>query len=87
MLPIRCFTCNNKIGHMWEPYMLQRQTHTGKECLDALGLRRVCCRRMLLTHVAVVDDIISFAGLDQAVDECGTMMLCEAKEERDVPCT
>ncbi len=30
------------------------------EALDALGLRRYCCRRMLLTHVDLIEKLLHF---------------------------
>ncbi len=51
MLAIRCYTCGKVIGHMWERYLELLRNGTPKEALDKLGLKRYCCRRMLLTHV------------------------------------
>jgi DNA-directed RNA polymerase subunit N (RpoN/RPB10) len=31
-----------------------------KEVLDDLGVERYCCRRMLLSHVDLVDEILKF---------------------------
>jgi DNA-directed RNA polymerase subunit N len=31
-----------------------------KAVLDTLGLERVCCRRMLLSHVEAIDEIAPF---------------------------
>jgi DNA-directed RNA polymerase subunit N len=28
--------------------------------LDGLGLTRYCCRRMLLSHVEIIDEIVEF---------------------------
>ena len=86
MLEVRCFTCNNVVGHMWEEYMKKRQTLNGKACLDELGLTRMCCRRMLLSHVPVTDDLIAFPAIDKVLDECGTVFMCETHEERTVSC-
>ncbi len=30
------------------------------EVLDGLGLTRYCCRRMLLSHVEIIDELIKF---------------------------
>ena len=32
----------------------------GSDALDALGLRRYCCRRMLLTHVDLVEKMLHY---------------------------
>jgi DNA-directed RNA polymerase I, II, and III subunit RPABC5 len=53
-IPIRCFTCSKVVGNKWEHYIsLLEQGKTESQALDELGLRRYCCRRMLLTHIAL----------------------------------
>ncbi len=51
MLDVRCYTCGKVIGHMWRRYKEFLQTVTRNEALNRLGLKRYCCRRMLLTYV------------------------------------
>ncbi|MHA1911699.1 MAG: DNA-directed RNA polymerase subunit N [Candidatus Kariarchaeaceae archaeon] len=64
LIPIRCFTCGKTIAHVYEEFV--KRTREGseqedpKEVLDDLGIKRICCRRMLVTHVNLVDDIINF---------------------------
>lgn len=59
MIPVRCFTCGKVISSVWYEY--KRRTVEEKEApgkvLDDLGIERYCCRRMLLTHVELVDAI------------------------------
>ncbi len=58
MVPVRCFTCGNVIGQHWDEY--RERTARGeapRAVLDALGLHRYCCRRMLLSHVDLLDDV------------------------------
>ena len=58
---MRCFTCGKLIGDKWEDFA--RRVKEGEDAgkvLDDLGLSRYCCRRMLLSHVEVIDDIIKF---------------------------
>jgi DNA-directed RNA polymerase subunit N len=61
IIPVRCFTCGKVIGSYYEIYK-QRVENGEKpsEVLDSLGLKRYCCRRMLLTHVDLIDDIAKF---------------------------
>jgi DNA-directed RNA polymerase subunit N (RpoN/RPB10) len=81
IIPIRCFTCNKVVAHLWEKYLeqiqqkyleediknhrrnrfvsletLENKTFEGK-VLDDLGLKKYCCRRMLLSHVDLCDKI------------------------------
>ncbi len=61
MIPIRCFTCGNLIGDKWEDYA--RRVKSGEDAgkiLDDLGLTRYCCRRMLLSNVEVIDEVLKY---------------------------
>ncbi len=52
IIPIRCFTCGKVVGNKWEAYLaFLKRGKTEEEALDILGLERMCCRRMLITHV------------------------------------
>jgi DNA-directed RNA polymerase subunit N len=58
MIPVRCFTCGKVISTVYEKY--KRQCEEGEDIeiiLNDLGLDRYCCRRMLLTHKEIIDDI------------------------------
>lgn len=58
LLPIRCFTCAKVVGNMWEKYIdLLTKGYTEAEALDHLGLKRYCCRRMLISHVTAPESI------------------------------
>lgn len=37
----------------------EKKPLTEAEALDLLGLKRYCCRRMLLTHVDVIDKLMN----------------------------
>jgi DNA-directed RNA polymerase subunit N len=61
IIPVRCFTCGRVIGHLYEEYA--RRSEAGEDrqkVLDDLGLERYCCRRMLLTHVELIDEVMPF---------------------------
>ena len=55
MIPVRCFTCGKVISSIWDEYKKRTQTEEPGKVLDDLGIERYCCRRMLLTHVELVD--------------------------------
>lgn len=50
--PVRCWSCNTPLQATWVAY--RRRSMEGGETLgailDSLGVRRYCCRRMLLTQ-------------------------------------
>jgi len=61
IIPIRCFTCGAVIGHLWEEF--ERRVKMGenpRKVLDDLGVKKYCCRRMLLSHVELIDDILLY---------------------------
>jgi DNA-directed RNA polymerase subunit N len=61
MIPVRCFTCGKAIGDKWEEFVRRtRQGEEPKRVLDDLGVTRYCCRRMLLTQVDLLEDIMIF---------------------------
>jgi DNA-directed RNA polymerase subunit N len=49
------------IGDKWEEFT--RRIKAGedtKKVLDSLGVTRYCCRRMLLSHAEIADEILKF---------------------------
>jgi len=61
IIPVRCFTCGKLIGDKWEEFA--RRVKAGEEpceVLDSLGIKRYCCRRMLLSHVEIIDEVLRF---------------------------
>jgi DNA-directed RNA polymerase subunit N len=55
MIPVRCFTCGKVIASVWEEYKRRVESEDAGAVLDELGIERYCCRRMLLSHVELVD--------------------------------
>ena len=50
------------IGNKFESYM-QKMISEGKEpsdAMDELGLKRYCSRRMVLTHVNLIDKLLAY---------------------------
>ncbi len=61
IIPVRCFTCGKVVGAVYEEYKTRvKKGEEPKKVLDALGVERYCCRRMLLTHVDLIDEIIPY---------------------------
>ena len=61
IIPVRCFTGGKLIGDKWEEFA--RRVKVGEnagEVLDSLVIKRYCCRRMLLSHVEIFDEVLRF---------------------------
>ena len=62
MFPVRCFTCGAPIGHLWEEF--KKRVEAGEDpgkVLDDLGVKRYCCRRMLVSHVQLIDELVHYS--------------------------
>jgi DNA-directed RNA polymerase subunit N len=62
IIPVRCFSCGNLVGDKWEEFA--RRVKDGDEprdVLDDLGMKRYCCRRMLISNVEVIDEFLKYA--------------------------
>jgi DNA-directed RNA polymerase subunit N len=61
LVPVRCLTCGKLIADKYDEY--QSKMKLGEEptkILDSLGFDRYCCRRMLLTTVETIQQVIPF---------------------------
>ena len=61
LVPVRCFTCGNLVADKFDDY--QNKVKSGEEpakVLDSLGIERYCCRRMLLTTVETIQQVLPF---------------------------
>ncbi|UCH02154.1 MAG: DNA-directed RNA polymerase subunit N [Candidatus Bathyarchaeota archaeon] len=61
MIPIRCFSCGALISNKWEKFA--RRVKNGeipKKVLDELDVRRYCCRRMILSNVDIVEEVLKY---------------------------
>lgn len=87
-VPVRCFSCNKVVGHLYDEFS---RRHSGNdrcgELLTELGLHRVCCRRIFLTHANTVEeDIVRFSRLDEQMDESRTVFQADARMVRKASC-
>jgi DNA-directed RNA polymerase subunit N len=61
IVPVRCFSCGKVIGDKWEAFNSRVEAgENPAEVLNSLGVTRYCCRRMLLSHVELVDELLKF---------------------------
>jgi DNA-directed RNA polymerase subunit N len=69
---VRCFTCGNVISQAYEEYKKrfllyqkalesdEKPKETPKEILDDIGIDRYCCRRMIISHVDLLEETAPF---------------------------
>jgi DNA-directed RNA polymerase I, II, and III subunit RPABC5 len=76
IIPVRCFTCGKVIGNKYETYVqMLLEKEKPEAAMNKLGLKRYCCRRMVLTHVNLIDKLLayhSFTQKDQTAALAGT---------------
>ncbi|EMC92689.1 hypothetical protein BAUCODRAFT_258454 [Baudoinia panamericana UAMH 10762] len=69
IIPIRCFSCGKVIADLYERYVKlisaneddpDSEPMPDGEAMDALGLNRYCCRRMVLTHVDLIEKLLRY---------------------------
>ena len=61
IIPVRCFTCGKVISSVYEEF--KKRVEAGEEAkavLVSLGVERYCCRRMIISHVDLIDEILPF---------------------------
>ncbi len=61
MIPVRCFTCGKVIGDKWEEFKKRvSEGEEAKKILDDFDIKRYCCRRIFITHVEVLEDLLDY---------------------------
>jgi len=71
IIPVRCFTCNKVVGNKWETYVstVAKYKSLGEtdmsacnKALDEALLTKYCCRRMLLSHIDIIDTLLLYSS-------------------------
>ncbi|KAK4202486.1 8 kDa subunit-domain-containing protein [Triangularia verruculosa] len=63
IIPIRCFSCGKVVGDLWEKFvvLIEDRGMADGDALDELGCKRYCCRRMVMTHVDLIEKLLKYA--------------------------
>ena len=65
IIPVRCFTCGKVVGNKWNEFNELKKIYEIDLVLDKLKLTRYCCRRMLLTHVELIEKLLKYNTFDK----------------------
>ncbi|MDR2865806.1 MAG: DNA-directed RNA polymerase subunit N [Methanomassiliicoccaceae archaeon] len=58
IIPVRCFTCGKVVGSVYTEYVKRvSMGEAPQKVLDDLGLERYCCRRMIISHANLIEEI------------------------------
>ena len=71
IIPVRCFSCGKVVASDYVKYMerMNEIKSSGREVtpdeisniLNDLHVDRYCCRRMILSHTDLIDEILPFS--------------------------
>ena len=61
LIPIRCFTCGNVIANKYGEYSSRiKGGEDPAEVMDSLNIKRYCCRRMFVSSVETIYQVIPY---------------------------
>jgi DNA-directed RNA polymerase subunit N len=61
LAPVRCFTCGKLIANIYNEYLTQlKQGEEPNKIMDSLKITRYCCRRMLVSSVETIYQVIPY---------------------------
>jgi len=61
LMPVRCFTCGKPVAEYKDEYAERvAKGEPAEKVLDSLGITRYCSRRMFVSHVELIDEILPF---------------------------
>ncbi len=71
IIPVRCFSCGKVVASDYRKFVakISEIKDSGKKVdatvisktLDDLGVERYCCRRMILSHTELIDEVLPFS--------------------------
>jgi DNA-directed RNA polymerase subunit N len=64
IIPIKCFSCGKLIAHVYKPYLEKLEKgESSEKAFKDLGIERFCCKRMIVGHVDLIDELLKFPRL------------------------
>lgn len=73
LYPVRCFNCGYVLGDKGEPYEEYiKAGKTTKEALDLLGIKKMCCRTVMLGVVNMMPGLLAY--VDDPTPQAATVV-------------
>lgn len=70
IVPVRCISCGKLVGDKWEEFARRvKEGENAGAVLDSLRVERYCCRRMFLSHVEIIDEVLKFYEKPKKIGE------------------
>ncbi len=61
LMPVRCFTCGTLIADRYQLYLNRvKMGEKPSKVLDDMGVRRYCCRRMFVSSVETIHQLLPY---------------------------
>lgn len=60
IIPVRCFSCGAVIADKYKAFNERKDNEDPKKILDDIGAKRYCCRRMILSQLDLIDEVVEF---------------------------
>ncbi len=61
LIPVRCFTCGTLIADRYQLYLNRvKMGEKPSKVLDDMGVRRYCCRRMFVSSVETIHQLLPY---------------------------
>jgi DNA-directed RNA polymerase subunit N len=61
LVPVRCFTCGTLVADKYSEYVSRvKSGEDPAKIMDSLGIYRYCCRRIFVSTVETIDQVIPY---------------------------
>lgn len=61
LVPVRCFTCGTPVADKYSEYVSRAKSgEDPAKIMDLLGINRYCCRRIFVSTVETIDQVIPY---------------------------
>jgi len=61
LIPVRCFSCNKIVGGSYEEFVERRENgEDPAKVMDDLGIERYCCRKIYVSHLDLIDELLPY---------------------------